>query len=156
MAQTLTLQFQSMLPASREQVWRWITSVDGIRTEMHPILRMTVPKKICQLTEGEVKLGAPLFRSFILLFGLLPIDYSDLTLIQLDHGCGFVEQSPMASMALWRHERRIGHDPTVLDAVILMDRLTFCPRGAGSLVGWFVKRFFEHRHAVLRRHFGTY
>ena len=146
----ISLQFESKLNASRERVWEWITSPDGIRAEMWPIFRMTIPSRVRTLADVEVRPGIPLFRSYILLFGVLPIDYSDLTLIELDQGRGFVEESPMGSMKLWRHERRIVDCPTDPSAVVLTDHLTFQPRWASPLVRWFIRRTFEHRHAVLR------
>ena len=155
MSRTISLQFASSLHSSREAVWEWITSVEGIRAEMRPVLRMTVPKSLRGLADVQITPGRRLFRSLVLLFGIVPIDYSDLTLIEMRMGEGFIEQSPMGSMLLWRHERRIVADHADPAGVILVDRLTFQPRGAATLVGWFVKRFFEHRHAVLRAHFGS-
>jgi len=148
----VTLTFESTLFAPRERVWEWITSFDGITAEMRPLFRMTVPRGVRTLADVAVTPGSRLFRSWILLFGFLPIDYSDLTLLELERGRGFVEESPMGSMRLWRHERRIldAADPA---AVVLSDRLTFAPRFAPALVRWFIRRAFTHRHAVLRAHF---
>jgi len=155
MAEPISLRFESTLPASREQVWEWITSVKGISAEMWPVLRMTVPRGIRSLADVPLTAGAPLFRSYVFLFGVLPFDYSDLTLLEITAGDGFVEQSPMGSMKLWRHERRIVPSPTDRSAVVLVDQLRFEPRFASSLVRWFIRRFFEHRHRVVRAHFGA-
>lgn len=155
MSRTFTLQLATRLRATRESLWDWITSVEGIRAEMWPLLRMTVPGTLRGIADAMIAPGQRLFRSRILLFGILPVDYSDLTLLELRPGEGFLEESPMGSMKLWRHERRIIANPADPAAVILVDRLTFEPRRAATLVGWFVKRVFEHRHAVLRAHFGT-
>lgn len=84
----------------------------------------------------------------------LPIDYSDMTLLELKDGQGFVEQSPMGSMRLWRHERRIVPCPSGSNAILLVDQLTFQPRMAKRLVGWFIRRVFIHRHNVLKANFG--
>jgi ligand-binding SRPBCC domain-containing protein len=146
----IELRFESKLHSPRERVWAWITSLEGISAEMWPFFRMTVPRDVRHIADVDVKPGTPLFRSYILLFGLLPIDYSDLTLVDIDHGRGFVEESPMGSMRLWRHERRIVDCPADSSAVLLIDRLTFEPRWARPAVGWFIRRVFEHRHKVLR------
>jgi len=61
----------------------------------------------------------------------------------------------MGTMELWRHERRIVDCPADASAVVLIDQLTFEPRWAGPAVGWFIRRVFEHRHAVLRKHLGN-
>jgi ligand-binding SRPBCC domain-containing protein len=151
----ISLKFESKLSVPRERIWDWITSKQGIATELWPYLRMSVPKGLRSIVDVDVKPGTPLFRSRVWLFGIVPIDRMDLTLIELDRGHGFVEQSPTQSMSLWRHERRILQHPVEPSAVVLVDRLTFCPRRAGSLVGWFLKRVFEHRHAVLRARFGA-
>ncbi len=151
----MTLQFESVLTAPRERIWGWITSVDGISAELWPLLRMTVPKGIRSLTDVEVRSGERLFRSYILLFGLIPIDYSDLTLLHLEPLRGFVEQSPMGLMTLWRHERSIREQLSENDGtVVIVDRLAFSSRGAGTLVRWFLRKLFQHRHAVLRARFG--
>jgi hypothetical protein len=146
----IALRFESRLAVPAAQVWQWITSVEGIRAELRPLLRMTAPKGVRSLGDMPITPGVPLFRSWILLFGFVPIDYTDLTLLELEPGSGFVEQSAMRSMRLWRHERRIAPRPSHPGMVLLVDQLHFQPRMAGPLVAWFVRRLFAHRHAVLR------
>jgi hypothetical protein len=154
-APTISLHFESRLDASREAVWLWITSLHGISAELRPLLRMSAPRGVRSLDNLAFMPGRRLFRSRVYLLGLLPIDRSDLTLLELDPGCGFLEQSPMLSMRLWRHERRILDCPGDPDAVLLSDHLSFTPRWLPGLVGWFLQRVFRHRHAVLRSAFGT-
>jgi ligand-binding SRPBCC domain-containing protein len=150
MGSAISLRFESKLHASSERVWDWITSVKGIRAEMWPIFIMTVPRGVRSLSDVRVAPGIRMFRSYVLLFGFLPIDYSDMTLLELEPGRGFVEQSPMASMKLWRHERRIVPCPSDPGAVLLVDQLTFQPRLSRRFGGWFIRRVFTHRHKVLR------
>jgi len=149
----ISLQFESKLGAPREWIWDWITSLRGISAELSPLLRMTAPRGVLNITDVEFKPGVRLFRSRVYLFGILPIDRSDLTLLELDPGRGFLEQSPMLSMRLWRHERRILDCPDDASASLLIDRLSFSPRWAPGLVRWFLRRVFLHRHAVLRAAF---
>ncbi len=85
--------------------------------------------------------------------GLIPIDYPDITLLELEEQHSFVEQSPMKSMKLWRHERSIKLHHSKPDTVILVDKLTFQPRRARILVKKFIEVVFTHRHRVLRKHF---
>jgi ligand-binding SRPBCC domain-containing protein len=146
------LTFQSRLDAPRDRVWAWATSVEGISRELRPLLRMTTPPELRNLRDVRLEPGKPLFRSWILLFGFLPVDRSDLTLLELRDGTGFVEQSPMLSMSLWRHERTLEAEG---DATILTDRLTFAPRFGRALGAWFIRTVFGHRHAVLRKAFAT-
>ena len=124
----------------------------GILAELRPIARMTAPRGITSILDIDVKLGTPLTRSWFLLFGFLPLDRSDLTLIELNDGHGFVEQSPMLSMRLWRHERTID---SVAGGSKISDRLTFEPRFCARLVRWFIAAVFRHRHRVLRRELGA-
>lgn len=152
MSKTISLRCESRLQATPEEVWAWITSVQGIAAEMAPWFRMTTPRHVRSLTDLDIRPGERLFRSHILLFGILPVDYSDLTLLKLREGRGFIEQSPMGSMKSWRHERLIipggAAEP---EAVVLIDQITFEPRFCNRLTHSLVRRFFAHRHAVLRK-----
>jgi ligand-binding SRPBCC domain-containing protein len=154
MDNTISLRFESKLYAPIESVWEWITSIKGIRAEMWPFFLMTVPKGVWSLSDVQITIGTRMFRSYVFLFGLLPIDYSDMTLLEINHGHGFIEQSPMGSMKLWRHERKIVPCPSDASAILLVDRLTFQPRMAKRLVGWFIRRVFIHRHEVLKANLG--
>ena len=154
MPKIISLRFESKLHAPIETVWEWITSVKGIRAEMWPFFYMTMPKGVRKLGDIEIIPCTRMFRSYVFLFGFLPIDYSDMTLLEFNDGQGFIEQSPMGSMKLWRHERRISPCPSGSGAVKLMDQLTFQPRMAGPFVGWFIRRVFIHRHKVLRENLG--
>jgi hypothetical protein len=142
------LEFESSLPVSTDVLWAWITSVDGILAEMWPLVRMTVPRSVKSLTDVNVRFGEPLFRSWVLLFGIVPVDRSDLTLVEMQPGQRFLEQSPMLGMKLWRHERVIA--PSGSGSKII-DRLEFQPRFGVFFMRWFVKTLFAHRHRVLRR-----
>jgi ligand-binding SRPBCC domain-containing protein len=153
MNKSLTLHFESQLFTSPERVWEWITSLEGIKEEMWPFFRMTFPKGVRSINDIKIEPGICIFRSYIFLFGILPIDYSDMTLITLDRGKGFIEQSPMGSMELWRHERNIMPHYSESKAVILIDQLTFRPRIATRFVGWFIRQVFIHRHNVLKKNF---
>ena len=110
-----------------------------------------MPPGISNIFEVDARLGRPLFRSWVLLLGVLPIDRSDLTLIELDVGHRFLEESPMFSMKLWRHERTI--EPRE-NGCTLTDRLEFQPRVAVAVTRWFIATVFTHRHAVIRRKLG--
>ncbi len=78
-------------------MWDRITTPEGINDEMRPYLRMTLPPGVEQLDPESVELGKPIGRSWILLFGLLPFDYDDVTLARLEAGRGFLERSRMLS-----------------------------------------------------------
>lgn len=144
----IELSFESEVTASPADAWRWITSIKGISAEMRPYFRMTVPRGVENIEDLNITLGQALFRSRIYLFEFFPIGHSDLTLIEMREGEGFVEQSPMSSMNLWRHDRRIV--PTANGSRII-DHLTFQPKSATGVTAWFIRTVFHHRHKVIRR-----
>jgi hypothetical protein len=96
----------------------------------------------------------PLGRSWVLLFGLIPIDYDDLVLEQIDPGRGFLERSSMLSQRLWEHERTI--EPVDPNTCEIADRVAWEPRLPipGRLLRPLFEAVFRHRHRQLRRHFG--
>jgi ligand-binding SRPBCC domain-containing protein len=149
----IALRFESHLAAAPDVVWRRVTSVDGIDDEMAPLLRMTFPRGMRALPVDGFEPGQRLCRSWLLLLRVLPVDWSDLTLVELEPGRRFLERSPMFSMAFWQHERIVApsaQGTTVVDNLAFRSRLL--PR---ALVRASVALFFRHRHARLRRRFGV-
>jgi ligand-binding SRPBCC domain-containing protein len=89
----------------------------------------------------------------VLLFGLIPIDYDEITIADLDRGRSFVERSTMLSQRAWEHIRTIrpaGVGSLVTDSISWEPRL---PLPAGALRPLF-RTIFGHRHRRLVRHFG--
>jgi hypothetical protein len=127
-----------------------VTSVEGVNDELWPIVRMTVPRGWdATLRTGE------LGRSWILLGGLVPIDYDDLHLASIDPGRGFSERSVLGSAREWRHDRTI--EPLPSGDCRVIDRIGFVPRIAvlGGLQELALEATFRWRHTRLRRRFGT-
>jgi hypothetical protein len=143
------LTFVSNVPTSVDELWSWSTSIRGIQAEMWPVLKITFPKGMTHI-DKDTALGTPLCRCHFLLLGIFPMDMSKLTFVELEPGRRFVEQSPLFSMRSWRHERIV---TATASGASVTDNLEFTPRFAAPLVKWFVKLFFEHRHAVLERTF---
>ncbi|MEC8104448.1 MAG: hypothetical protein VX133_12005 [Pseudomonadota bacterium] len=140
--------YESRVPVSPQVAWEWITSVDGISKEMSPLLRMTAPKGVKKITDVEVTLGRPLFKSCLLLFGVIPVDYSHVTLVKFDDGQSFTESSKMGSMKLWKHRREVIESES---GCLIRDILEFEPVFASSAVAWCVNFLFKHRGRRLRR-----
>lgn len=140
------LEFRSDLNVGPIKVWRWITSFEGINAELSPYVSMSAPEGVRNINDVDIILGKPLFRSWLKLFGFIPIDYLDVTLVAFDEGSCLIEQSRMASMKLWRHERRI--IPNV-SGTTLVDKLTFEPKLPGFIVKTVVKILFDNRHKKL-------
>lgn len=144
----------SVVPAPASDVWERVITEEGINDEMRPWLRMTMPPGLRGATIDDVRVGEPLGRSWILGLGLIPVDYDDLCLAELEPGRRFLERSQMLSMSLWQHERIV--EPDGNDAARVTDRLHFELRrvpaaipGAARFAAWMVARFFAHRHRRL-------
>ncbi len=144
----------SHLDATASQVWDRVITPEGIRDEMHPYLRMTLPPGVERLDPESVELGKKIGRSWILLFGLLPFDYDDITVVRLEPERGFLERSQMLSQRVWEHERRLQSGAEggclITDRVGWQPRFGLPGRPLRPLIAW----FFRHRHKRLRRHFG--
>jgi ligand-binding SRPBCC domain-containing protein len=119
-------------------------------------MRMTVPRAMRGRTIADVRAGKHLGRSWFLLGGVVPFDFDDITIAELEPGRRFLERSTMWSFRHWSHER-------VLEAerggCALTDRISFEPRapqrfipGYGRLLRAGLRWFFRHRHRRLARH----
>lgn len=151
-------EVSSDLRASAADLWRHSTSVEGISYELAPWLRMTVPRgldaeafvsTLGERTTEPVHLG----RSYILLLGIIPVDWDDLVIEEIDPGRRFLERSKLLSMRRWQHERIIvPHDA----GARLTDRLEGDPRALvpGRIAERVVATIFKHRHARLVARFG--
>jgi ligand-binding SRPBCC domain-containing protein len=114
---------------------------------------MTVPEQGLSLGDPRVVLGERLFRSWLLVFGVLPVDYDDVVLESIDSGRSFNERSSMLTQREWHHDREL--EPCTAGTQIT-DRLAWAPRlpGAGLIFRVVVPRLFRWRHRQLRRRFG--
>jgi hypothetical protein len=148
------IRVESSLPAAPQAVWERAMSAEGINDELGPLFRMTVPRGLEDLDLTTVEPGR-LGRSWILLFGLIPVDYDDLGLERIEQGRGFLERSTMLSQRLWEHERTI--EPADGGGCTISDRVAWEPRPPipGRLLKPMFGAVFRHRHRRLRRHFGA-
>lgn len=148
-----TFEIATDLAATAAVVWAHATSMPDIQRELRPLLRMTYPRAAAELTPATVPLGRRAFRSWILLFGAVPVEYDDLTIIVLEPG-RFLERSAMFSQRVWQHERLVtprAGGCTVTDRLALTPRLAV----AEGLQLAIVRLLFRHRHRNLRRLFGA-
>jgi ligand-binding SRPBCC domain-containing protein len=146
------VEVASTLSASPREVWEAASSMDGVNYELGPWLRMTAPPGL-RIDPADVVPGERLFRSRLLLLGVLPVDYDDLTFVRVDEGRGFLERSPMLSARVWEHERVI--EPSGAGCRVT-DRVRFVPRVpfTAPVHRRVVAAVFHHRHRRLRRRFG--
>lgn len=148
---TVVVEVSSDVPAPQEVVWARVASVEGIDHELRPWLSMTLPRGAAGLDVHTLPVGVPLGKAWIRLLGVLPVDYDDLTVVELDPGRRFHEVSRMLSARRWEHERTLTPGPD--GSTHVHDRLTVEPRLAlaAPLVGRLVRALFEHRHRRLAR-----
>jgi hypothetical protein len=144
----------SDIPASQQAVWDRIASMEGINHELGPWMKMTSPRG-AELSVDQVPLGRRWFRSWVLLFGVIPFDYDDLCVVRLDPGRGFLERSKMLSARVWEHERTL--EPLDAGGTRVTDRVRFEPRlpGTTRLHRAVVVATFRHRHRRLRSFFAA-
>jgi len=150
-----TVEQSSVLGRPAAEVWDRAVTEEGINDELAPILRMTMPARLRGKTVDTVEVGVPLGRSWILLFGVLPVDYDDLRLAELEPGRRFLERSRTLSFSVWQHERVIEPSGT---GCRVTDRLGFELKraiawipGAARLATAIVGFLFRHRHRRLAR-----
>lgn len=143
------------LSRSAARAWEEAASLEGVNGELMPLARMTVPRRLRgrRIDPAEVPIGEPLGRSWILLFGILPIDYDELRIVEIDPPRRFLERSRTLAFSTWEHERRIEPDG---DGCVVTDRLGFELRpglrrvpGARALARGIVGALFAHRHRRL-------
>jgi ligand-binding SRPBCC domain-containing protein len=152
-----SFSISSRLAASPSDVWASVSTMAGVNAELRPFLKMTCPVRDGSLDSSIVPIGRRAFRSYLLLFGALPIDYDDITLVRIEPGRGFTEASEMLSLRSWRHERTI--EPTEDGrGSIVTDRIGFTPRAPVRRLEPVFKRIcealFRWRHKQLRAKFG--
>jgi ligand-binding SRPBCC domain-containing protein len=139
----------SNLAAPADSVWEFVTSPEGVNHELGPLVRMTLPRG----TDPVLREGH-LGRSWILLAGVLPIDYDDLSIARLDPGRAFSERSAMGSAPAWHHDRSVL--PLAGGGCRVTDQIAFEPRlrAAAVLQQRVLGSMFRWRHRRLRRRFG--
>lgn len=145
----------SAVAAPVQQVWDRVVSPEGINHELMPWMSMTMPRGAKHLTIETVPLGEPIGKAWIRLFGLVPVDYDDLSIAELEPGRRFHERSTMLSASEWQHERTL--TPLGPETTEVRDRVTFTPRLPLRPLGVVLERgvtaLFAHRHRRLTDHF---
>ncbi|SDG37968.1 hypothetical protein [Paraburkholderia phenazinium] len=150
-----TFEQKSTLPLSAAEVWRHVTTPEGINDELFPWLRMTIPAKLRGKAIDQLPCGQYLGRSWFLALGVLPVDFDDITLAEVGPDYRFKETSRMLGIRSWVHERTIRD---IGGGSEVHDRLSFELRRPGVWIpGWrhvmmgILTFLFRHRHARLIR-----
>jgi hypothetical protein len=147
------IEVSSELGAGAGAVWARAIDPGGINDELRPLMRMTVPRGAEDFGLDDPEPGH-IGRSWLLLFGFLPFDYDDITVVRVEPGRGFLERSTMLSMRLWEHERTI--ESLDGNRCRITDRVAWEPRPPlpGAWLRPLIRFVFHHRHKQLQRAFG--
>lgn len=135
-------------------VWERATSIEGVNAELRPLLRMTRPRGLTGSSIAALRPGTPAGRSWLLAGGLVPIDFDDLCLVEIEPPRRFLESSSMLSMSSWSHERIVepidDAGSSVIDAIRfeLRPGLRRVP-GLRAGVTEAIRFLFRHRHSRL-------
>jgi ligand-binding SRPBCC domain-containing protein len=151
-----SVEQSSVIAAPATEIWERAITEEGINDELSPILRMTMPAGLRGKTIDDVEVGVPLGRSWILLGRVLPVDYDDLCLAELEPGRRFLERSRTLAFSAWQHERVV--EPAGEGECRVTDRLEFELKrpiawipGSARLATAIVSFLFRHRHRRLGR-----
>ena len=155
----IVVEHESVLAASVAAVWARVTDPVGINDELAPVLAMRMPRAFHGVSVDTVPIGQPLGRAVLLLFGVLPVEFDDLTIAELEPGRRFHEKSTMLLLRRWEHERLVEpgsggtrvHDRLTFELRAPLARIPLAPKVAHRIV----TALFAHRHRRLGRHFGT-
>lgn len=120
-----------------------------------PVMKMTVPRAMRGRTIGDLVPGDHVGRSWLLLGGVLPFEFDNMTMVQIDPGRRFLERSSMGLIRHWQHERCLA--ATATGGTLVTDNIEYIMRfpipGSARLTGAIVKMLFTHRHRQLARRF---
>jgi ligand-binding SRPBCC domain-containing protein len=158
-AATITFERKTRLAADAQAVWDFVTTPAGINAEFQPWMRMTVPRRLRTMRLDDVELGVRICRSWVLLFGVVPLEYDDIVLVERGPGLRFLERSSTLVADTWQHERTVeprGAGCELVDQLWLELRpaLARVP-GSAALVRRVVPVIFDHRHRRLAARFGA-
>jgi hypothetical protein len=145
-------EVSSKIEISTEEIGAMLT-MEGVNMELSPLVRMTAPVEWARQPIYDWPVGEKLFVSWILLFGIIPIDRHRFFFKSVDHLHGFVEESNSLSNKLWRHHRDIsisGATCQITDTVDFQCRLPFL----AYILAPVYRFVFRHRHRVLRSRYG--
>ncbi len=147
----LTLTKTSDLPVPPEAVLSTL-DMEGVNDELAPFVQMTAPDPWNHMPIAEWRTGSLLFKSWILLFGFLPIDRHSFMLESVEPGKGFQEASSSWMNKTWRHYRSVEETTS---GCRVTDSIEYEPRVPllSGLQKFIIERIFDNRHKNLKKAF---
>lgn len=128
--------------------------MSAVNAELRPLVRMTSPAHWVRCPLHQWTPGDVLFRSVVLLFGVLPVDVHSLRLESIDpRGHGFLERSHSWWNRQWQHERTTTATEAgclVKDSVTVEGRVPLATALLMPVYRW----VFRHRHRRLQALYG--
>ena len=141
------IEMEITLPVGATQLSNELLNMKGVNSELWPYLKMTAPNNWYEKSIKEWPINQYLFRSKVLLFGILPVDIHRFKFDSVSN-TGFKESSVSLLNSLWCHERTVvsnGSNTSVKDAVYYQSRCGLL----GVLIKPAYKLIFKHRHKRL-------
>ncbi len=149
---THRFSISTVLTCAIGEIQRSLT-MEGVNRELAPLVSMTAPPDWRQKPITQWPARQQLFKSWVLLFGFLPIDRHSFYFDAIDPASGFSEASSSTMNRIWRHRRTL---ESIDDCTRVTDEVEF--EGRIPFLFWLVmpvyKAVFRRRHDVLRQTYG--
>lgn len=141
----------SVVRAPREEVWARVVTPGGVAHEFGPLLTMRFPAAFAEASIADVPTGRSAGRAWILLAGVLPLEFDDLTILEVSAPRFFRERSRLGSCRVWEHRRDL--EALTDGTTRVTDTLRAVPRALlpRPVVRAVVGALFTHRHRRLAR-----
>ena len=94
-----------MVRAARDRVWARVVTAEGVSDEFGPLLTMRFPSRLAGSSIVDLPRGRSIGRAWILLGGVIPVEYDDLVVVDLVAPRYFRERSRLGSCRVWEHRR---------------------------------------------------
>ncbi len=147
-----TFTVSSKLDADAKFIADKVFRIAGVNEELMPLVKMQLTPEWLQKSLAQWPVGYNIHASWLLLFGLLPIDRHHFGLEQVTE-LSFREKSWTLVLRTWTHQRDIlpmeGYSE-VVDKIEMTTRLSWLE----PLITPIYLAVFKHRHRRLQKMFG--
>lgn len=148
-----SFEIVSVLEVKADRLAKDLLTMEGVNYELSPWLQMSAPEEWQTKPIKHWPINRKLFKSWITLFGLIPVDLHAFKLIETNEN-GIKECSTSIINTYWKHERTILKFDTVSK---VRDTLEFQPRLSwlAFILKPIYKSVFIHRHNKLKQRYRT-